>query len=74
MKQGHRTFGIIAIVASFVLGIILWKYYCSTEISYETFDLKIPDELKDQVTEGCQVVYWDVLGEKVMKQLKMAAE
>jgi translation initiation factor 5A len=40
--------------------------------SYETFDLKIPEELKDQVIEGCNVLYWDVMGEKVMKQVKGA--
>jgi translation initiation factor 5A len=38
--------------------------------SYETFDLKTPEELKDKVTEGVQVVYWIILNEKVMKQLK----
>ena len=39
-------------------------------ISYEPFDLKIPEELKDQVKEGSQVLYWTILNEKVMKQLK----
>ena len=38
--------------------------------SYETFDLKIPEELKDQVVEGSVVVYWVILEDKVMKQLK----
>lgn len=38
--------------------------------TYETFDLKIPEELKDQVTAGCSVVYWEILNEKVMKQVK----
>lgn len=38
--------------------------------TYETFDLKIPAELKDVVVDGVQVMYWDVLGERVMKQLK----
>ena len=38
--------------------------------SYETFDLKIPEELKDQVKEGSQVVYWTVLNEKLIKQVK----
>lgn len=36
--------------------------------TYESFDLEIPDELKGQVQEGGQVLYWDILGEKVMKQ------
>lgn len=38
--------------------------------NYETFDLKIPEELKGELTEGCQVMYWDIMGEKVMKQVK----
>lgn len=38
--------------------------------TYETFDLEIPDELKGQAVEGCQVVYWQILSDKVMKQVK----
>ena len=37
--------------------------------TYETFDLSIPEELKGQVVEGANVLYWDVLGQKVMKQV-----
>lgn len=38
--------------------------------NYETFDLEIPEELKGQVTEGCQILYWIVLDQRVMKQLR----
>ncbi|RJQ17072.1 translation initiation factor IF-5A [Candidatus Woesearchaeota archaeon] len=38
--------------------------------TYETFDLKIPDELKDECVEGSTVVYWVILNDKVMKQIK----
>jgi translation initiation factor 5A len=38
--------------------------------TYETFDLKIPDELKDKVVEGVTVLYWVILEDKVMKQVK----
>jgi len=38
--------------------------------SYETFDLKVPDELKEQVKEGVGVIYWIILDDKVMKQIK----
>ncbi len=38
--------------------------------SYETFDLKIPEELKDEVVEGVNVMYWVILNDKVMKQVK----
>lgn len=38
--------------------------------TYENFELKIPEELKGQVVEGCIVLYWEVMGNKVMKQIK----
>ncbi len=38
--------------------------------TYETFDLEIPSELKGKVKEGNSVLYWDILGERVMKQVK----
>lgn len=38
--------------------------------TYETFDLSIPEELKGQVVEGCSVIYWTILNDKVMKQIK----
>jgi len=42
--------------------------------TYETFDLAIPQDMKEQVVEGCQVLYWIILGEKVMKQIKSSAD
>jgi translation initiation factor 5A len=39
--------------------------------SFETFDLKIPPELKDACIEGCSGVYWTILDEKEMKQIKV---
>ena len=42
--------------------------------TYETFDLEIPEEIKGDVTDGAIIMYWDVLGTKVMKQLKSAGE
>src|SRR3989338_8810673 len=33
--------------------------------SFETFDAKIPEELKDQIKEGGNVIYWTVMDEKV---------
>jgi len=38
--------------------------------TYETFDLIIPDEFKGQVTNGSSVLYWVILNEKVIKQVK----
>ncbi len=38
--------------------------------SYETFDLEIPEELKGEVAEGKEVLYWTLMGTKIMKQVK----
>ena len=38
--------------------------------TYETFDLSIPEDLKGQVIEGCNVLYWQILSDRVMKQVK----
>ncbi len=38
--------------------------------TYETFDLKIPEEFKNQVKEGSSIHYWIVLGQKVIKAVK----
>ena len=37
--------------------------------SYETFDLMIPEELKSDVVEGANVLYWVIMDDKVMKQV-----
>ncbi|MFT4250475.1 MAG: translation initiation factor IF-5A [Candidatus Woesearchaeota archaeon] len=38
--------------------------------SYETFDLTIPEELQGQIQAGQIVVYWVILDDKVLKQIK----
>lgn len=38
--------------------------------SYETFDLKIPEELRDKVKDGIQIIYWIMLDQKVIMQIK----
>ena len=40
--------------------------------TYETFDLKIPDEFNGQVVDGSSVLYWTIMNEKVIKQVKGA--
>lgn len=40
--------------------------------TFETFDLEIPEDLKGKVVEGAQVLYWIILDDKVMKQVKGA--
>ena len=38
--------------------------------TFETFDIKIPEEFKDQIKEGTQVMYWKLMGQKIIKQVK----
>ena len=38
--------------------------------SYETFELPIPEELKGSVVEGVVVNYWDIMGDKAIKQVR----
>lgn len=38
--------------------------------TYETFDLKIPEEFKGKISDGMSVLYWNIMNEKVIKQIK----
>ncbi len=38
--------------------------------TFETFDLEIPEELKDKIREGVAIIYWEILDAKIMKQVK----
>ena len=38
--------------------------------TFETFDLAIPENLKGEIAEGASVLYWTILDDKVMKQVK----
>jgi translation initiation factor 5A len=38
--------------------------------TYETFDLEIPEDLKETCKEGKNIVYWVILNDRVMKQIK----
>lgn len=38
--------------------------------TYETFDLAIPDELKDACVAGVSVLYWKVMEDRILKQIK----
>ncbi len=38
--------------------------------SYETFDLKIPEGFNGKVKEGDSVLYWIILDDKVMMEVK----
>ncbi len=38
--------------------------------TYETFDLEIPEELRGSVSDGVNVLYWEIAGKRIMKQVK----
>ena len=38
--------------------------------TFETFDLDIPEELRGEVKEGVEVLYWVLMGMKAMRQVK----
>jgi translation initiation factor 5A len=37
--------------------------------TYETFDIEIPEELEGQVASGNVVMYWEIMGKRVLKQI-----
>jgi len=53
-----------------VLSIAANKATVMDSETYETLELDIPEELKKECIEGSQVLYWILLDQKVMKQIK----
>jgi translation initiation factor 5A len=41
--------------------------------TYETYDLTIPPEMTEQVVAGCVVLYWQILNDRVVKQVMKQA-
>ena len=37
--------------------------------TYETLDLEIPEQLQGQINEGDVVLFWEILDDKVLKQV-----
>ncbi len=42
--------------------------------TYETFDLLIPAELREKVSDSDTVMYWEILNDRVMKQIMQKAQ
>ncbi len=38
--------------------------------SYETFDIKIPEEFEGEVVNGATILYWNIMGNNMMKQVR----
>ncbi len=37
---------------------------------YAQFDAEIPDEIKNEIKEGGEVLYWEVIGKKILREVK----
>ena len=53
-----------------ILSIVGTKANVMETETYETFEMDIPEELQGEATEGKEILYWLVMGMKVMKQVK----
>lgn len=53
-----------------VLGVSGTKANVMDMESFETFELDIPEELASEVQEGVDVLYWILMGLKVLRQVK----
>ncbi|MGB9675297.1 MAG: translation initiation factor IF-5A [Candidatus Nanoarchaeia archaeon] len=53
-----------------VLNVIGDKAQIMDTETYETFEAEIAQELKGQIQPNYTVVYWDLMGVKVIKQIK----
>jgi len=40
--------------------------------SYETFDVAIPPEFKDKIVANAEVTYWEIMNDKVIREVKKA--
>tara|TARA_Y100000310_G_scaffold235651_1_gene238730 strand:+ start:78 stop:476 length:399 start_codon:yes stop_codon:yes gene_type:complete len=38
--------------------------------TFETYDLEIPSNLKDKVKDGVKVIYWELLKDKIVKEVR----
>jgi translation initiation factor 5A len=38
--------------------------------TYEVFEVPIPEELKDKIEQGIEVIYWDIVGRKMLVQIR----
>ena len=53
-----------------ILSIIGNKANVMDMATFETFEMEIPEELTAEVKEGVEVLYWEIMGTKVMRQVK----
>ncbi len=71
MKPGHERFEIPMIEKrrAQILSVEGEKASVMDLESYETLDIQISEELKEEVKEGKQVEYWNIEGQKIIKRV-----
>lgn len=42
--------------------------------TYETIEVDIPDEFKGKIEPNAEIIYWNILGTKIIKQVKPVGE
>ncbi len=57
-----------------ILSIIGDKVNVMDTENFENFDMPLPEEFKNSIQEGTIVLYWDMMGERVIKGIKGAVE
>ena len=72
VKPGHDKIDvpIIGKKIAQVLSISGDKVNVMDSETFETLDLDIPAELKSEIVEGVNVLYWTMAGKKIIKQVK----
>lgn len=53
-----------------VLSVVGDKASVMDSQTYETLEMDVPEELKDDVKSGVTILYWEILENKVIKQVK----
>lgn len=69
VKPGDQTIGVPIIDkrTAQVLAISGENVQLMDMQSYETFEAKIPDELKGQLEQGKEITYWSLMGRKLLQ-------
>ena len=72
MMTGHAKVGVPIIdkLAAQILSVSGKTAQIMDMNTYETFDLTIPAELEGKAIAGANIIYWNIMGQKVLKSIK----
>lgn len=71
MCPGHERFEVPMIDKrkAQVLSLMGEKVSVMDSENFENFELDIPEELKDSISDGVEIEYWDIEGTKIVKRV-----